>query len=283
VAVEATAGPAVDALGAARTTWAALSLADKLDTIVGLFLAGERPTGSRDPFGLRRQAHGVLRLLLDAESFVGRRITTTLGSLVARVVAAYGAAGLDLRTGGEELQQFFKERLEFALESRGFDRRNIRAVLRARREAAEPSVIETVENLSALKDVSGSESFRQLATAFKRVRNIARELVHDGAFDAWDAAQPPLGPILVEPAERALLQEIDARRPLVESAIGQGRYREAYAAAAGFEPFVAAFFKDVFVMADDAALKTARLRVMKRLEHLVLQLGDISEIVATES
>src|SRR5262249_35410668 len=65
LAVEADVAPKPDALGAARVTWACVSLADKLDTLAGLFIAGEAPTGSRDPFGLRRQAHGILRILLD--------------------------------------------------------------------------------------------------------------------------------------------------------------------------------------------------------------------------
>src|SRR5439155_15154522 len=63
--VELTAPPLSDALGDAKVSWAAVALADKFDTLTGLFLAGERPTGSRDPFGLRRQAHGILRVLLD--------------------------------------------------------------------------------------------------------------------------------------------------------------------------------------------------------------------------
>ncbi len=73
VAVETDAAPQAAALGTGAVTWAAVSLADKLDTLVGLFLAGERPTGSRDPFGLRRQAHGILRILLDLEPLTGRR------------------------------------------------------------------------------------------------------------------------------------------------------------------------------------------------------------------
>ncbi len=90
--------------------------------------------------------------------------------------------------------------------------------------------------------------------------------------------------MLKEPAEVALLAELDKRGPVIERAVqtGQG-YREAYAEASQFEPAVARFFNDVFVMTDDATLKQARLGLMKRLEQLILQLGDISEIVATES
>src|SRR5690606_29930487 len=99
-------------------------LADKLDTLVGLFLAGERPTGSRDPFGLRRQAHGVLRILLDAESLVGARIRTPLGALVARAAGEFADQSFDAVAG--ELKTFLLERLQFVLEQRGTDRRNVR-------------------------------------------------------------------------------------------------------------------------------------------------------------
>ena len=84
IAVEADAAPGAAALGAARVTWACLSLADKLDTLVGLFMAGERPTGSRDPFGLRRAAHGMLRILLDIEALTGASHRPTLWALVRR-------------------------------------------------------------------------------------------------------------------------------------------------------------------------------------------------------
>jgi glycyl-tRNA synthetase beta subunit len=89
--------------------------------------------------------------------------------------------------------------------------------------------------------------------------------------------------VLIEEAEKALLAELDARQSTIARAAAEGRgYREAYLEAARFEPVVARFFDDVFVMTDDLKLRQARLGLMKRLESLVLQLGDISEIVATE-
>src|SRR6185369_12814805 len=91
IAVESDAAPSAAQLGAARITWACVALADKLDTLVGLFLAGERPTGSRDPFGMRRQAHGVLRILVDAGTLTGTRVRVPLGALVERAVAGYAS------------------------------------------------------------------------------------------------------------------------------------------------------------------------------------------------
>ena len=134
-------------------------------------------------------------------------------------------------------------------------------------------------NVKALAEFAQSESFRQLATAFKRVRNIAKDAEPGTAQAAGNLAA-----VLKEPAEVALLAELDRRAPVIDKAVetGQG-YREAYAEAAEFEPAVARFFNEVFVMTDDVTLKQARLGLMKRLEQLILQLGDISEIVATES
>jgi glycyl-tRNA synthetase beta chain len=287
-AVEAEGPPTLAALGAGAPAWLALSLSDKLDTLVGLFLAGERPTGSRDPFGMRRQAHGILRLLLDGETWLGRPIRVPIGMLLAQAVSGFvgaaGPAGEAAKDGQvpAELEAFLFERLQFVFENRGADRRQIRAVVPTSAVALRLPVVDLHQNLRALPEFARSEQFRQLATAFKRVRNIAREYGTD-AFAADEASGPALETVLEEPAERALLEAIEQRRPLIERAGRDGAgFREAYGEAAKFEPIVARFFEEVFVMSDDVRLRQARLRLMKRLEALILQLGDISEIVASE-
>jgi glycyl-tRNA synthetase beta chain len=143
-------------------------------------------------------------------------------------------------------------------------------------------VADLTANLAALPEFTGSASFRALATAFKRVRNIARELPdHEFAQQERDGAA--LGGLLKEPAELALLEEMDRRSAVIAQTMVAGNgYREAYLEASKFEPSVARFFTDVFVMAEDLTLRQARLRLMKRLEQVILQLGDISEIVAAE-
>jgi len=151
-----------------------------------------------------------------------------------------------------------------------------RAVLFSPDVALSRPLLGVEDNLKALAELAGSTQFRQLATAFKRVRNIARELKPG-------TAAPDLA-LLQEPAEVALRDDIKRRRVVIDEAAKSGRnYRAAYAEAAGFEPIVARFFNEVLVMADDMALRQARLALMKDLEQLVLQLGDISEIVAMES
>jgi glycyl-tRNA synthetase beta chain len=259
--VEADAPPTRAQLGAAAKTWAAVSLADKADTLSALFAAGEKPTGSRDPFGLRRQAHGLLRVLVDLPELTG----------VDRPVAVGRVFGQLKQGGGPDapLEMFLIERLRYVLEQRGFDARNVRAVTPGSVDDMSPLIAR--RKLGVLPEFASSAAFTQLATAFKRVRNIARELPA-GASEDLSA--------LKEPAEVALRDEIERRQQAIESAIAAGDYRRAFGEAAQFGPSVDRFFTDVFVMVDDQTLRTGRLALMKRLESLILKLADISEIVA---
>ena len=157
----------------------------------------------------------------------------------------------------------------FVLEQRGYDTRNVRAVTHTEITALSPLVAK--RKLEALPEFTETTEFRQLAVLFKRVKNIAKNLA-DGA--------PDLGGALTEPAEVALAREVDRVRPVIDGAVASGAgYRQAFAEAAKAGPAVAKFFDDVMVMADDPKLRDARLRLLKRLEGLILQLADISEIV----
>ena len=278
VGVDADAPPSRETLGAAAMTWAAVSLADKLDTLVGLVAAGERPTGSRDPYGLRRQAHGIFKILVDLPELTGLTSRLALGALVAEAARAFPS------DGGQALWDFLRERLEYVLSQRGYDVRNVRAVLQAAPDASRLSPLTARRMLDALPEFSSTKEFTQLAVAFKRVKNIAKEL-SDETYAAAEAEGPPLEQVLTEPAELALLEELRARRPIIEGVLASGDgYRRAFAEAAQFGPAVDRFFTDVFVMADDQTLRRARLRLVTQLARLILTLADISEIVPqTES
>ena len=277
--VERSAPPAAVDLGAGAVTWAAVALADKLDTIVGLFSAGERPTGSRDPFGLRRQAHGVFKILVDLPELTGLSARPS----VLELLDAAGGPFEEWHTSGDVpalVTAFMHERLQFLLEQRGHDIRNVRAVTGSGAIDAQVRPLEAFRKLEVLPEFTESTDFRQLAVAFKRVRNIARELT-DADYDAAQRTGPELASLLTEEAERVLLQEIDARQPVIEGVIASGQdFRRGFAEAAKFGPAVDRFFTDVFVMVDDPGVRAARLRLMKRLEQLILRLADISEIVA---
>lgn len=274
VGVEALAPPTREQLGPAAVTWAAVSLADKLDSVVGMFAAGERPTGSRDPYGLRRAAQGVARILVDLPELTGLDCGITLGHVVAHARGTFAAE--DEADFQRSLWAFMGDRVRSVMEQRGYDIRNIRAVTGGDAAALSPLVVR--RKLEDLPPFVQSPEFRQLAELFKRVRNIAKNLPFD-EFVAAEAAGEPLS--LVEPAELALQREIAARRPAIDAVVASGKgFGLAFAEAAGFGPAVAAFFDDVMVMADDPQLRRSRLRLMNRLEQLVLQLGDISEIVS---
>jgi glycyl-tRNA synthetase beta chain len=281
VAVESDAAPTKESLGAAAVTWAAVALADKLDTLVGLFAAGERPTGSRDPYGLRRQAHGIFRILVDLPALTGLTVRPAVGSLVDAAAAGYAHGPALDGPSRAALESFLQERLAYVLEARGYDARNVRAVLAAR-PVADVSPLVARRMLEALPEFTGTPEFTQLATAFKRVKNIAREL-GDEEYVAAEAAEPLAGR-LVEPAEVALLAELDRRRPVIEQALAGGeQFRRAFAEAAGFGPAVDRFFTDVFVMVEDPALRQARLGLLAELRDTVRAIADLSSLAGPQA
>jgi glycyl-tRNA synthetase beta chain len=259
VGVDATAPPGREQLGKAAVTWAAVSLADKVDTVAGMFSAGERPTGSRDPYGLRRAAQGIVRTLVDLPELVGLDLRLTLGQL-------------QQAEADEAFWTFMLDRVRYVLEQRGYDPRNVRAVTHGDVKQLSPLIAK--RKLEVLPEFTESNDFKQLAVLFKRVKNIAKNL---------DARAPALGGSLIEPAEKALAAEVDRLEPVLKAAVQSGSgYRQAFAEAAKAGPAVATFFDDVMVMTDDPKLRDARLRLLRRLEQLILGLADISEIVPEE-
>jgi glycyl-tRNA synthetase beta chain len=285
IGVEADAPPSRDQLGAAAISWAAVSLADKLDTFVSLSRAGERATGSRDPFGLRRQTQGVVRILMDLPQLTGIDREVWLGPLLARAAAhAPDSTAPWTAEAAHAALAFALERVRFALEQRGFGVEVVRAAtptgdvspLRARRVA------------EAIQGIRGSEDFQALAVLFKRVKNIAPSPLrpaqarpeHSPGTTAEHRDGAPLDrTAITEPAERALVDELDARRPRIEAAAARSDYRAAFVEIAGLRAAVDRFFTEVFVMADDVRVRHARLTLMADLRDLILHLADISEII----
>ena len=277
-AVGPDAAPSRRELGEGAVTWAAVSLADKLDTVVGMFYGGEKPTGSRDPFGLRRQAHGIFKILVDLSAITGLTVRPALDALLAEAARSFAPLEQWSPENRRALDAFFLDRYRYVLEQRGFDVRNVRAVLQETSYLTlGPS--DALKRLEALPEFTVSPDFRKLAVAFKRVKNIARELPPNGARAEADEAQ--LETLLREPAEVALLQELEQRGPVIDSVLKSGEnLRRAFVEAAQFGPAVDRFFTEIFVMAEDAALRKARLRLMKRLEQQILRIADISEVVS---
>jgi glycyl-tRNA synthetase beta chain len=265
IGVEADAPPTAAQLGAGATAWAAVSLADKLDTVVGLFSAGEKVTGSRDPFGLRRQMHGIVRILMDLPELTG--ITREIGLRELLGATEKGFAAVGSGSVADATIAFAHERVRYALEQRGSTHEIVRGTTAA---AGDVRPLRARRIASALQQIRGSEDFLALAVLFKRVKNIAKELKSDAALDRS---------ALSEAAELALLAELDARRPAIERASVAADYPAAFTEMAGLRPVVDRFFTEVFVMAEDARVRTARLTLMANLRDLILDLADISEIV----
>jgi glycyl-tRNA synthetase beta chain len=268
VGVEADAPPTKAQLGKAAVTWAAVSLADKLDTIVGLFVAGEKPTGSRDPYGLRRAAQGVLKILVDQ---------TSAGDLVTLIDAAYRSYPQPPDDGNTSwraaLFEFFKEREAHLLERRGYRPDEVRAVTY---HWAFPR--EALRRLEALAQVRSTLDFVGLAVLFKRVKNITKD------FKGSAASVDELRQRLKEPAELALVDALARTQPGISEAIERGRYADAMRSIAGLREPVDRFFIDVLVMADDEELREARLTLLTTLKQgIQFVAGDISEIAPDET
>jgi glycyl-tRNA synthetase beta chain len=264
VGVEADAPPTRQQLGAAAVTWAAVSLADKLDSVVGMFWAGERPTGSRDPLGLRRQAQGAVKILVDLPDLAGLENRLPLGRLLEQAALAFGGFG----DSQAALLSFMGDRLSYLLEQRGFDIRSVRAVTHGGPAAISP--LEALRKLEALSQLSGSESLLGVATLLKRVKNISKGVPSPAALDTT---------LLAEPAERALVSALQAGESNIRAAASRGDYRDAFTGIAALQAPVAKFFDDVLVMAEDERLRAARLGLVSALRGLILDIADISEIV----
>jgi glycyl-tRNA synthetase beta chain len=267
VGVEADAPPSRAQLGKAAVTWAAVSLADKLDTIVGLFAAGEKPTGSRDPYALRRAAQGVMKILTDNSALFQAEMTPDAAGLVEQAFANYqGAIQPADDSWKAALFEFLKEREAHVFERRGYKADEARAV--AAFWTRPDSALRRVE---ALSQVRNSKEFETLAILFKRVKNITK------GFDG--AMTPEIAARLVEPAEQALWKDIDGRLPRIEMALSHEQYPDAVREIVALAGPVDRFFTDVLVMADDPLVKEARLTLLTVLRRTILNIADIAEIV----
>ncbi len=279
IGVEADAPPNKAQLGKAAVTWAAVSLADKLDTIVGLFSAGEKPTGSRDPYALRRAAQGVVKLLVDSQAIGvagGQRF-----DLPSAFEEAYRphAQRLSLSSDGWAklgLEDFLWERLQHLLERRGFKSDEMRVVGTLPTAWANP--FEAHRRAEAIAKARAVPEFQALAALFKRVKNITKGMDDSGA-DLSD-----IRTALVEPAELALVDQMIQRWGQINEAFASRDLLRAMQELTHLSRPVDRFFSDVLVMADNPGLRAARLGLLTRLRSAVLRnFGDISELVPDEA
>lgn len=235
-------------------TGALLGVADRLDTLAALFSVGEIPSGSKDPFALRRHALSVVRICGEFP------LDLSLEDAVGWAAEPFATAGV------AELSHFLLERERFFLEWKGVPGPVAEAVLSAR--WGRPA--EDWARARALASLWQKPAFVQLATAFKRVRNM----VGKEGEGTWAPQR------LVEPAERELAAQVEAKERELSSLVQARDWEHALLALAGLAEPLDRFFAEVLVICPDAEVKEARLGLLAKIQGLFLQLADVSKLQA---
>jgi len=264
ISIEEHSAPLPSQVGDANV-FGAVSLADKLDTLAGYFGIGLQPTGSSDPYGLRRAAQGVVRVLIDFWAADASESRPSLRRLVSKAVSGYGSRLTRPATEvAADLETFLLDRLRTVLVARGFPGDEVDAALGARQPDALDDPHEAWIRLQALHSVRSEarEDFEHLAVAFKRARNIL-----EGAPSA--TADPALF------AEKA---EHDLHAAVSGLAGRDGGYEARLRALAGLRGPVDRFFDDVLVMAEDPKVRANRLGLLSQAVSLFYRIADISRL-----
>ncbi|WP_173068871.1 glycine--tRNA ligase subunit beta [Sulfurimicrobium lacus] len=240
---------------------AAAALADKLDTLVGIYGIGLVPTGDKDPFGLRRHALGVLRMLIEAQLPLDlvSLLNLAKGQFPAEIIADSVV---------QDVHGFMLERLKNYLRDKGFDPDEIEAVV-----SQNPTRIDLVTpRLDAVREFRKLPEAAALAAANKRIQNILKKTA------------PPSGDadpaLLQETAERDLFEVVSRLAPQVTSLLQNEDYTGALTRLAGARQAVDSFFDGVMVMADEPLIRNNRLALLKSLGDLMNQVADISKLAA---
>jgi glycyl-tRNA synthetase beta chain len=239
-----------------------LSIADKMDTIVGCFAIGIQPTGSQDPYALRRQALGISNIILEAKTALSleKLIETTYRGFEGKVTLK-----LSLEKAQEEIGEFFKQRIKGILDDRGFSYDTVDAVL----TAGHDDLCDVLLRAGALADFRREPDFTDLLTAFIRANNLSKKA---GTLQVDPA-------VLEDPSEVQLYQLLSAVREKAKTYLPKQDYRSLLSAIATLQAPLDNFFTSVMVMVDDVKLRDNRLALLADLASLVKQVADLSKIV----
>lgn len=262
-----------------NTVGLVVALADKLETLVGMFGIGNLPTGDKDPFALRRHALGVIRMLVEKELPLDLREVLSIASnacfatlknsadvsFLKNIANAVELEDLIYKTCGE----FMMERLGGSLREQGFTSQEVEAVL-----SLEPSRLADVpKRLTAVRAFVALPEAAALAAANKRIGNILKKA--EGTVEATVDAQ-----LLKEPAEQALHGALHSVQPLADKLYANGEYAASLRELAVLKAPVDAFFDGVMVNAEDAALRANRLGLLKSLHEAMNRVADLSRLAA---
>lgn len=239
-------------------TGCAVSIAEKMDSLVGLFGINQPPTGTKDPFALRRAALGVLRIIVE------KQLDLDLREVIAWSKSLHNS--LANEQVDDELVDYLLERFRAWYEDAGIPAEIFLAV--SARKPSKP--VDFDRRIKAVAAFHKLDEAQALAAANKRVSNILAKQA-DGHDDA--AVQSAL---LSEPEEKALAEALNQQAAIVQPLFESGNYSEALVSLASLQQQVDAFFDHVMVMADDSAVRNNRLSLLKQLRGLFLQVADIS-------
>jgi glycyl-tRNA synthetase beta chain len=245
---------------------AILSIADKLDSVVGSFAIGQVPTGSKDPLAIRRQTLGVIKVLLDKEISISLRKIFDRSFALFKKKATRGQAET-----WQDVASFAKDRLRFILSEQGFRYDEINSVV----EGCFDNPYDCLKRVRAIASMRNGADFEAVAQGFKRIKNI---LLKSGLEISAEAA--PLDDALFESdEERHLAAALHTIQPKVRKAARTGNYQRAFELMASLRPAIDQFFDKVLVMAPDPKVRTNRLNLLTHLLRTFLNIADVSEIV----
>jgi glycyl-tRNA synthetase beta chain len=243
----------------------ALALADRLDTLVGIFGIGQVPSGSRDPFALRRASLGVLRIIVEGE------LELDLGECLVLAAAQYDRGTLQPDTV-DVVMDYMLERFRAWYEDEAIATEVFRAVS-AKNLTVPLDIHRRVHAVHAFTSLPQASA---LAAANKRVSNILDKQAAD--FKAGEVSKD----LLQDPAEKALAEQLESKRATVSALLEHSRYTEALASLADLQPAVDRFFDDVMVMVDEDKLRQNRLNLLNTLRDQFLQVADISQLAGSK-
>ncbi|OBV37533.1 glycine--tRNA ligase subunit beta [Janthinobacterium psychrotolerans] len=247
-------------------TGTAVALADKLETLVGIWSIGLAPTGDKDPFALRRHALGVLRMLLE------KRLPLSIQGLLGDAAAQFAAIP-GFKDPVADVTTFMLERLRGILRERGFSPNEIEAVV-----AQNPDRLDDiVQRLEAVQAFAALPESASLAAANKRITNILKkneEAVSQVAAGGVNVA------LLQDEAEKTLAAAVSRVQPEVDAAFARGDFTGTLQTLAQLRDDVDRFFNDVMVMAEDVALRNNRLALLSSLHGMMNRVADISKLAA---
>ncbi len=254
----------------------AVALADKIDTLVGFFLIQEKPTGSKDPFALRRAALGLIRLVVENGLRVGLmdafELAVELYKPDGRGMVSWPGRDKGVITQNVELLAFIADRLKVHLRGEGVRHDLIDAVFA---QSGEDDLVRLLAKVEALGAFLASEDGANLLTAYRRAGNIVKieekkdGVVYDGNVDTS---------ALEEDEEKAVVAGLAEAASQADEALNEERFADAMAALSGLRAPVDAFFDEVTVNCDDAGLRQNRLRLLSGIRHALDRVADFSRI-----